>query len=102
NQAQNRNPYVTELVTQCRQGLALLRQPVKSRSPKGFARRRPPKLLSKPLLAEGRLQRLRFEMSWKTEAPGTPDTSERGRLILGPRGPLFSSAKMACGYSQAG
>jgi outer membrane protein assembly factor BamB len=99
NRNQRRNPYVVALVERCRDGLASLRVPIQP-SREGTARARPDRVVhQRPVNRTGRLRRLRFSKLWEKHRLGG---DEKGRLVLGPRGPVFASAVMACGFSPSG
>jgi hypothetical protein len=99
---QAKNPYVEELVARCREGLSHLRAPVVAEEqdrPRKAPRRRST-AGQRPLRTAGRLRRLRFLPLWEKQNLG--DGDERRRLLLGARGPIFSSHTMACAMSASG
>ncbi len=101
NKAQRRNPYLTELVDRCREGLV---QVPGSSEPPTDARaaqrsRRSPGASARPLQTRGRLRRLRFTKLWEKHRLGG---TEPGKILLGKAGPIFSSAEMACAFSPQG
>jgi outer membrane protein assembly factor BamB len=99
NRNQRRNPYIAGLVERCREGLVQLRAPLEP-SQDGAARARTERLSQqKALNRTGRLRRLRFTKLWEKHRLGG---DQPGRILLGPRGPVFASAAMACGFSTRG
>ncbi|XXF75094.1 PQQ-binding-like beta-propeller repeat protein [Myxococcaceae bacterium GXIMD 01537] len=98
DRSQASNPYLMDLAERCREGLSHLRGPVQPPESKGAARERAPgsRGASKPLKVPGRLRRLRFEKLW--EQRGLPG-AEYGQLLLGRRGPVFSSREVACAFA---
>lgn len=100
NKAQSRNPYLLELSQRCREGLAQLNTGVVP--PQGEAgdpplRPRSAGIAIRPLQISGRLRRLRYAKLWEKHRLG-----EAGCLLLGPRGPIFSSPQIACAWAADG
>jgi len=96
---QKRNPYVAGLVERCREGLVQLRVPVEP-SQDGVARARAERLVPrKTVNRAGRLRRLRFTKLWEKNRLGG---DQPGRIALAPRGLVFASGTMACGFSPQG
>ncbi len=96
---QKRNPYVAGLVERCREGLVQLRVPVEP-SQDGGARARAERLVPrKTVNRAGRLRRLRFTKLWEKNRLGG---DQPGRIALAPRGLVFASGTMACGFSPQG
>ncbi len=100
NKAQSRNPYLLELSQRCREGLAQLNTGVVP--PQGEAgdppvRTRLAGIATRPLQISGRLRRLRYAKLWEKHKLG-----DAGRLLLGPRGPIFSSPQIACAWAADG
>lgn len=100
NKAQLKNPYVTELIERCREGLSHLRGLVASADPARAARGPRKKAASQPLRAGGRLRRLRFDRLWEKSSLAS---EQPGKLLVNARGgPIFASLQMACGFSEQG
>jgi len=100
NKAQSRNPYLLELSQRCREGLAQLNTGVPP--PQGETgdpplRPRSAGIATRPLQVSGRLRRLRYAKLWEKHKLG-----EAGRLLLGARGPIFSSPQIACAWAAEG
>lgn len=101
NKAQARNPYLAELNERCRLGLSGLRTAV-APGESGRAARLPRKkagAAGKPLRPTGRLRRLRFDALWEKPNLGG---EEPGQLLASPKGPIFVSAQVACGFNLKG
>jgi len=98
NKAQARNPYVVELTARSREGLKQFRK-IRPPSDVKEARAKPKKSGPGKPLSKGKLRKLQFSPLWEKQALGGEST---GRLLLGPRGPVFSSFEMACAFSQEG
>ncbi|HET9450211.1 MAG TPA: PQQ-binding-like beta-propeller repeat protein, partial [Aggregicoccus sp.] len=98
--AQAKNPYLVELSERCREGLSHLRGALRPPEAEGEARERVvlPRGTARPLRTPGRLKRLRFEQLWEQRGLGG---AEQGRLLLHPRGPVFSSPELACAFAAA-
>lgn len=99
HRAQARNPWLQELVERCREGMARLG----AQSPPGDVRearaKGKRKKAQRPLHPSGRVRKLRFDLLW--EKSGLIG-EERGRILAGKRGPLFSSPEMATAFSARG
>ncbi len=99
NRNQRKNPYLNALIERCRDGLAQLRAPIAPEE-SGPARAPGGRVLPQTAVNRaGRLRRLRFSWLWKKSRLGG---DELGCLLLGPKGPIFSSAAMACAFSRRG
>jgi outer membrane protein assembly factor BamB len=101
HKAQRKNPYLRELMERCREGLRHLpgsREPPPDQKA-ARSTRRIPESTRRPLPTPGRLRRLRFTELWKKHGLGG---AEPGRILLSKAGPIFSSAEMACAFSQQG
>lgn len=99
NRNQKRNPYIAGLVERCREGLVQLRVPVEP-SHDGVARARAERPdQRKTVNRAGQLRRLRFSKLWEKNRLGG---DQPGRITLGPRGLVFASGTMACGFSPPG
>jgi len=98
NRNQRKNPYLAALIERCRDGLAQLRAPIAPRE-SGLARAAGGRVAQTAVNLAGRLRRLRFSELWKKSRLGG---DELGRLLLGAKGPIFSSAAMACAFSRRG
>ncbi len=99
NRNQKRNPYLTGLIERCREGLAQLRAPVEPSEDRVARARGDRALTYKAVNRTGQLRRLRFTELWKKTRLGG---DEPGRILVGARGPIFSSASMACAFSTGG
>jgi hypothetical protein len=93
------NPYLIELTERCREGLSHLRGATQPPEKKGAALARAPaaSAASRPLKVPGRLRRLRFDSLWEQRKLSGAD---KGRLLLGRQGPLFSSPQLACAFER--
>src|SRR5215472_3544702 len=98
NRNQRKNPYLAALIERCRDGLAQLRAPIATNE-SGLARAPGGRVAQTAVNLAGRLRRLRFSELWKKSRLGG---DELGRLLLGAKGPIFSSAAMACAFSRRG
>ncbi|MFZ5468335.1 MAG: PQQ-binding-like beta-propeller repeat protein [Myxococcota bacterium] len=98
NRAQRKNPYWVELVKRCREGLLHLKGAVQPAAGEQPARRKK-NVDRRPLKSAGKLRRLRFEPKWQKSSLGGEGP---GRLLLSPRGPIFSSPQLACGFTPEG
>src|SRR5262249_1611560 len=87
NRNQRRKPYVAALIERCRDGLAQLRTPIAPQEG-GPARAHGGRVPQTAVNRAGRLRRLRFGGLWKKSRLGG---DELGRLLLGAKGPIFSS-----------
>ncbi|ATB32836.1 PQQ-binding-like beta-propeller repeat protein [Melittangium boletus] len=93
------NPYLVELAERCREGLSHLRDVVR---PAGEGTATPARAVpapgsSRPLKVPGRLRRLRFESLWEQRKLADAD---EGRLMMSPKGVVYSSPDMACGFDR--
>ncbi|MFY0568091.1 PQQ-binding-like beta-propeller repeat protein [Archangium lansingense] len=93
------NPYLVELAERCREGLSHLRGAVQPPEESGTAMARAAQSpgASRPLKVPGRLRRLRFDDLWEQRKLADAD---RGRLMLGRQGPVYSSPQMACAFDR--
>jgi outer membrane protein assembly factor BamB len=101
NKQQAKNPYLEELLARCREGLSHLRPPLTASDAERPRKASRKQATSRPLKTAGRLRRLRFEPLWEKQNLGGGG-DEAGRLLLGLRGPVFSSEAMAIGLSPRG
>ncbi|MHB8873077.1 MAG: outer membrane protein assembly factor BamB family protein [Myxococcaceae bacterium] len=101
NKAQAKNPYLTELAGRCREGLSSLKAAVApgETGRQAMGPRKTASAAAKPLRAGGRLRRLSFERLWEKARLGGDGP---GKLMASPRGPIFASLEMACGFSAKG
>lgn len=99
NKAQAKNPYLEELVARCREGLSHARAVEPPAEGKAARSARKGAAAAKPLEIRGQLRRLQLSKLWEKQNLGG---EEAGSLLLGSRGPIFSSAEMACGFSARG
>jgi hypothetical protein len=97
--AQARNPYVAELLARCQQGLSQLQSPEPPSEGDGARASRKRPTSERPIPAAGRLRRLGFRPLWEKQSLGG---EEPGRLLLGAKGPVYSSTEMACAFSRKG
>jgi len=93
------NPYLVELTERCREGLSHLRDVVRPEKEGSAApaRSAPAAGSSRPLNVPGRLRRLRFESLWEQRKLADADA---GRLMMSPKGLVYSSPDMACGFDR--
>jgi outer membrane protein assembly factor BamB len=99
HRAQAKNPYVIELVRRCKDGLKQFRKvrPAADEKEARAPKKKPRK--TKPIAPKGKLRKLQFSPLWDKHALGGESS---GRLLLGPRGPVFSCFEMACAFTAEG
>jgi outer membrane protein assembly factor BamB len=98
HRTQAKNPYVMELAERAKETLAQLRDAAPP-EPGGVALGARTASTGKKLAVAGRLKRLRFKLLWQKQNLGG-DTP--GQLVLGPKGPVFTSPGMAVAFSRQG